>query len=58
MGTIIIKNMTTLTDFAAVMRVGLYMADAIELVEEGGFQFEKDKTVAGKCVIAIIEKEE
>ena len=40
MGTIIIKNMTTLTDFAADMRVGLYMADA------------------GKCVIAIIEKEE
>ncbi len=37
MGTIIIKNMTTLTDFAAVMRVELYMAHAIELVEEGGF---------------------
>ena len=58
MGTIIIKNMTTLTDFAAAMRVGLYMADAIELAEEGGFQFEKDKADAGKCVIAIIEKEE
>ena len=58
MGTIIIKNMTTLTDFAAAMRVGLYMADAIELAEEGGFQFEKDKAVEGKCVIAIIEKEE
>lgn len=50
--------MTTLTDFAAAMRVGLYMADAIELAEEGGFQFEKDKADAGKCVIAIIEKEE
>ena len=57
MGEIIIKNMTTLTDFAAVMRVALYMADVIESATGGGFQFREDKTVAGKCVIVIIEKE-
>lgn len=49
--------MTTLTDFAAVMRVALYMADIIESATEGGFQFREDKTIAGKCVIVIIEKE-
>lgn len=57
MGEIVIKNQTTLTDFAAVMRAALYLADEKESAMEGGFEFMVNETIAGKHVIVIVEKE-
>lgn len=58
MQEIVIRNQTTLTSFAAVMRVALYIAGEKEAARDGGFEFKENETVTGKCVIVIIEKEE
>ena len=58
MQEIVIRNQTTLTSFAAVMRVALYIAGEKEAARDGGFEFKANETVPGKCVLVIIEKEE
>ena len=44
MGTVIIVNRSTLTDAAAVSRVGLYLADEKELAEVDGIHIKRIKT--------------
>lgn len=44
MGTVIIVNRSTLTDAAAVSRVGLYLADQKELAEVDGIHIKRIKT--------------
>ena len=44
MGTVIVVNRSTLTDAAAVSRVGLYLADRKELAEVDGIHIKRIKT--------------
>lgn len=43
MGTVIVVNRSTLTDAAAVSRVGLYLADHKELAEVDGIHIKQIK---------------
>ncbi len=43
MGTVIVINRSTLTDSAAVARVGLYLADKKELAEVDGIHIKRIK---------------
>ncbi len=43
MGTVIVINRSTLTDSAAVARVGLYLADKKELAEVDGIRIQRLK---------------
>lgn len=38
-GKIVVKNFSTLTDYAALLRAGLYLAGRHEEAEESGFRF-------------------
>lgn len=50
MGNIKVKNRTTLTDFSALIRVGLYLAGEVEQATENGFNFQVNGNEAGTIV--------
>ena len=56
LGEIVVKNLTTLTDAAALIHVALYLTD-IESVAEDKYRLRMNGTVTGKLVIVITEKE-
>ncbi len=56
MGEIVVKNLTTLTDAAALIHVALYLTDT-ESVAEDKYRLRMNETVTGKLVIVITEKE-
>lgn len=60
LGEIIIKNLTAMSDAAALIRLGLYMMDVRDAATEGGYRFRKEEgeTITGKSVIVFIEREE
>ena len=55
MGEIVVKNLTTLTDAAALIHVALYLTD-IESVAEDKYRLRMNGTVTGKLVIVIAER--
>lgn len=59
LGEIIIKNLTAMSDAAALIRLGLYMMDVQDAATEGGYRFrrEESETIAGKNVIVFIERD-
>lgn len=56
METIKVKNMTTLKDFSALFRVGLYLSGNVEDAAEGGFTFEVGTKFTGVTVVVIREE--
>lgn len=50
MGTIKIKNMTTLTDYSAIIRVGLYLSGNEKEAKENGFDFNVSSNEIGMIV--------
>ena len=50
LGTIKVKNRTTLTDFSALIRVGLYLAGKTAEATENGFNFQVNRNVLGMVV--------
>lgn len=54
MGEIVVKNLTTLTDAAALIHVALYLTDT-ESVAEDKYSVKMNETVMGKHVILITE---
>lgn len=50
MGVIKVKNRTTLTDFSALIRVGLYLSGNVDEATEKGFQFQVNGNEAGTIV--------
>lgn len=50
LGSIIVKNRTTLTDFSALIRVGLYLAGEVEQATENGFSFQVNGNEVGTIV--------
>lgn len=50
MGSIKVKNRTTLTDFSALIRVGLYLAGEVEQATENGFSFQVNGNEVGTIV--------
>ena len=56
MGEIIIKNQTTLTDYAALIHAALYLADVHS--DKDKFKVDVKDTITGKLVILIVEETE
>lgn len=54
LGSIKVKNRTTLTDFSALIRVGLYLAGEVEQATENGFSFQVNGNEVG-TIVTIIE---
>ena len=50
MGNIKVKNRTTLTDFSALIRVGLYLAGEVDQATENGFSFQVNGSEVGTIV--------
>lgn len=50
LGSIKVKNRTTLTDFSALIRVGLYLAGDVEQATENGFSFQVNGNEVGTIV--------
>lgn len=50
MGNIKVKNRTTLTDFSALIRVGLYLAGEVDQATENGFSFQVNWSEVGTIV--------
>lgn len=50
MGNIKVKNRTTLTDFSALIRVGLYLAGEVDQAMENGFSFQVNGNEVGTIV--------
>ena len=55
LGEIVVKNLTTLTDAAALIHVALYLTDT-ESVAEDKYHVKMNETVPGKLVIVIAER--
>lgn len=55
LGKITVKNLTTLTDFSALIRAGMFLAGRTDEAEEGGFRFEMTSSEVA-TVIRITEK--
>lgn len=49
-GAIKVKNRTTLTDFSALIRVGLYLAGNVKEATENGFEFKVKGNALGTVV--------
>lgn len=45
-----VKNRTTLTDFSALIRVGLYLAGEVDQATENGFSFQVNGNEVGTIV--------
>ena len=56
MGTIKVRNLTTLTDHAALTRAALYLSGHKSDAEEGGFSFSVTQNEVG-TVIRITESQ-
>lgn len=56
MGTIKIKNMTTLTDYSAIIRVGLYLSGNEEEAKGNGFDFKVSGNEVGTVITVMEEK--
>ena len=54
MGEIIVKNLTTLSDYAALINIALYLADVRSDKEK--YKIDVNDTLTGKLVIAIVEE--
>ncbi len=50
MENIKVKNRTTLTDFSALIRVGLYLAGEVDQATENGFSFQVNGSEVGTIV--------
>lgn len=50
MGNIKVKNRTNLTDFSALIRVGLYLAGEVDQATENGFSFQVNGSEVGTIV--------
>lgn len=50
LGNIKVKNRTTLTDFSALIRVGLYLAGEVDQATENGFSFQVNGNEVGTIV--------
>lgn len=50
MGNIKVKNRTTLADFSALIRVGLYLAGEVDQATENGFSFQVNGNEVGTIV--------
>mgnify|MGYP004487666065 FL=1 len=50
LGNIKVKNRTTLTDFSALIRVGLYLAGEVNQATENGFSFQVNGNEVGTIV--------
>lgn len=50
LGNIKVKNRTTLTDFSALIRVGLYLAGEVDQATENGFSFQVNGSEVGTIV--------
>ena len=50
LGNIKVKNRTTLTDFSALIRVGLYLAGEVNQATENGFNFQVNGNEVGTIV--------
>lgn len=55
MGKITVRNFTTLSDFSALIRAGLYLAGRIEEAEENGFCYKVSKDRRNGVVVKITE---
>ena len=56
MGTIKVRNQTTLTDFSALQRAAIYLAGCKAEAENGGYEFKISKSELG-TIIRITENE-
>ena len=54
-GKIVVKNFTTLTDYAALLRAGFYLAGKYEEAEENGYKFKVMDSQNG-VVVKITER--
>ena len=54
---ITVKNFTTLTDWSALIRAGLYLSGETALAEENGICYQKTITKRGGVGVKITEKE-
>ena len=50
LGNVKVKNRTTLTDFSALIRVGLYLAGEVDQATENGFSFQVNGNEVGTIV--------
>lgn len=50
LGNIKVKNRTNLTDFSALIRVGLYLAGEVDQATENGFSFQVNGSEVGTIV--------
>ena len=58
MGKITVRNFTTLTDYAALLRAGQYLAGYCREAQEGGFRFRITAGGRNGTIIKITETEE
>lgn len=56
-GKIIVRNYTTLTDYAALLRAGIYLGGKHGDAEEGGFRFRVTENGGHGVVVKITEVE-
>ncbi len=56
-GKITVKNHTTLTDYSALIRAGMYMAGCQKEAEEDGFCFKVSESDRHGIIVKITEEE-
>lgn len=54
-GKITVKNFTTLTEYSALFRAALYLADKTEEAQEGGFHYKVQQDDRRGMVVKITE---
>ena len=54
-GKITVRNYTTLTDYAALLRAGMYLAGKKEEAEDNGFRFKVTESERHGVVVKIAE---
>lgn len=57
MGKITVRNFTILTDYAALLRAGLYLGGEKEEAEAGGYRFRVSESERHGTVVKITEVE-
>lgn len=55
-GKITVRNYTTLTDYAALLRAGMYLAGKKEEAEDNGFRFKVTESERHGVVVKIAEE--
>ncbi len=56
-GKITVRNFTTLTESAALLRAGQFLAGNTELAEDGGFKFKVTEDKRAGTAVKITEKD-